>query len=235
MSKVECTSRANGWMDAWAPGWIGFVHQNDTTTTIPSITYHEAATLAQFQRKVLLHGSFQWPLSRPQVLHHGAVYPALEKGIPIRVTNTLDITHPGTLIEPTRPHTRPRVCEITTLALAQYEAANKTKVPVSVTDTAVSIVALIGHQIRLIPGIDAKITSTIKQANPQAVFEIVHAAGPLADAQGIMVLVPSDAAASTAKALHSVFLGQKGVRRWLVPTRVPSTVSLTPASGAGWA
>jgi aspartokinase len=159
----------------------------------------------------------------------------LEKNIPIRVTNTLDITHPGTLIEPARQQMRPRVCEITVLPLAQYETANKTKIDTKLHDPSVSIIALIGHQVRLVSGIEASISATIKKTHPNAKFEVVPSAGPIDKAEVIMVLVESGAASSIAKALYAALLGRKDVSRWLVPSRVPTTPSLTPASGAGWA
>lgn len=54
-------------------------------TTLPEASYEEAAELATFGAKVL-HPATQAPL--------------VERGIPIRILNSLDASHPGTLIGP---------------------------------------------------------------------------------------------------------------------------------------
>jgi aspartokinase len=81
--KVEYTTRPDGWMDAWAAGWVGVVHDADPSATIASLSYEEARELAHFAKKVL---------------HPETVSPAVEKAIPIAVRNTFDPRHPGTRI-----------------------------------------------------------------------------------------------------------------------------------------
>jgi len=81
--KVEYTTRPDGWMDQWASGWVGVVHDADPTTTIDKLSYEEARELAHFAKKVL---------------HPETVSPAVEKAIPIAVRNTYDPLHPGTVI-----------------------------------------------------------------------------------------------------------------------------------------
>lgn len=81
--KVEYTTRPDGWMDRWASGWVGVVHDADPTTTIDKLSYEEARELAHFAKKVL---------------HPETVSPAVEKAIPIAVRNTFDPLHPGTVI-----------------------------------------------------------------------------------------------------------------------------------------
>jgi aspartokinase len=84
LSKVESEKDSKeGFMTAWKPGWIGIVHQNNPHLTIKNMSFEEAGELANLGRKVL---------------HRHAVYPLLEKRIPIRICNTLDGNHPGTLI-----------------------------------------------------------------------------------------------------------------------------------------
>ncbi len=84
LSKVESEREPDGgWMAAWKEGWIGIVRHADPKVTIDRLSYREAAELARYGRKVL---------------HRYAVQPLLDKGIPIRIANTLDCDHPGTVI-----------------------------------------------------------------------------------------------------------------------------------------
>jgi aspartate kinase len=55
----------------------------ETAFPIPSLSFEEAAELAYFGAKVL---------------HPTSILPAMKKGIPVRVKNSYDPTHPGTLI-----------------------------------------------------------------------------------------------------------------------------------------
>jgi len=80
MYKVESTAAADGTLSAWKPGWIGIIPKGSTPNeTIPLMSYVEATQLKK-------------------VLHPATCYPLMEKEIPIRVGNTLDFLHPGTLI-----------------------------------------------------------------------------------------------------------------------------------------
>ncbi|MBE2198338.1 MAG: aspartate kinase [Anaerolinea sp.] len=58
------------------------------TQTIPQLTYREVAELAYYGAKVL---------------HPQTIRPCLESGIPLRVKNTFNPAHPGTLIVPDAP------------------------------------------------------------------------------------------------------------------------------------
>src|SRR5580658_5869405 len=58
-------------------------HVLESAFPIPYITFEEAAELAYFGAKVL---------------HPQSILPAMRKGIPVRVKNSYDPTHPGTLI-----------------------------------------------------------------------------------------------------------------------------------------
>jgi len=65
---------------SWKPGWIGIIPKGSTPTeTIPLMSYVEATQLKK-------------------VLHPSTCYPLMEKEIPLRVGNTLEFLHPGTLI-----------------------------------------------------------------------------------------------------------------------------------------
>jgi len=80
MYKVESTAAADGTLGAWKPGWIGIIPKGSTPNeTIPLMSYVEATQLKK-------------------VLHPATCYPLMAKDIPIRVGNTLDFLHPGTLI-----------------------------------------------------------------------------------------------------------------------------------------
>jgi len=80
MYKVESTAAEDGTLVSWKPGWIGIIPKGSSSNeTIPHMSYVEATQLKK-------------------VLHPATCYPLMEKEIPIRVGNTLDFLHPGTLI-----------------------------------------------------------------------------------------------------------------------------------------
>lgn len=70
----------------------------DTAFPIPKITFEEAAELAYFGAKVL---------------HPSSILPAMNKGIPVRVKNSYDPAHPGTLIDSALTHQNGLVTAIT--------------------------------------------------------------------------------------------------------------------------
>jgi len=78
MYKVESVTAKDGTLDSWKPGWIGIIPKG-STETIPFMSYEEATYLKK-------------------VLHPATCYPLMEKAIPVRVGNTLEYLHPGTLI-----------------------------------------------------------------------------------------------------------------------------------------
>jgi len=83
MYKVESATAEDGTMASWKPGWIGIVPKGGAPTdTVPFMSYEEATHLKK-------------------VLHPATCYPLMEKDIPIRVGNTLEFLHPGTLITKT--------------------------------------------------------------------------------------------------------------------------------------
>jgi len=80
MYKVESVAAEDGTLASWKSGWIGIIPKGSTPTeTIPLMSYVEATQLKK-------------------VLHPSTCYPLMEKEIPLRVGNTLDFLHPGTLI-----------------------------------------------------------------------------------------------------------------------------------------
>jgi len=80
MYKVESVAAEDGTLASWKPGWIGIIPKGSSSNeTIPLMSYVEATQLKK-------------------VLHPSTCYPLMEKEIPLRVGNTLDFLHPGTLI-----------------------------------------------------------------------------------------------------------------------------------------
>jgi len=78
MYKVESVTAEDGTLETWKPGWIGIIPKG-SSDTIPFMSYEEATHLKK-------------------VLHPATCYPLMEKEIPVRVGNTLEYLHPGTLI-----------------------------------------------------------------------------------------------------------------------------------------
>jgi aspartate kinase len=99
--------------------------------TIPVISYIEAMELAYFGAKVL---------------HPKSIEPAMEKGVPVRVKNTLNPTAPGTLIVKEQEKTR--------------EVVKAVSVMSSVTLITISGVGMIG-----VPGVAAKSFSALAEKN----------------------------------------------------------------------
>jgi len=80
MYKVESTAAPDGTLASWRPGWIGIIPKGSAhTETIPLMSYVDATQLKK-------------------VLHPSTCYPLMDKEIPLRVANTLEFLHPGTLI-----------------------------------------------------------------------------------------------------------------------------------------
>jgi aspartate kinase len=80
MYKVESDAAPDGTLASWKPGWIGIIPKGSTPSeTIPLMSYVEATQLKK-------------------VLHPSTCYPLMQKEIPLRVGNTLEFLHPGTLI-----------------------------------------------------------------------------------------------------------------------------------------
>ena len=160
------------------------------------------------------------------------MYPALDKHIPIRVANTLDFTHPGTLIIPSSS-LRPRICEITSLALASYETANKTLVDVSPPwpKEESSLIALVGHQITRIPSISDRVSAVLQAASIPCIITPALSSGT----SNVAVVVPTRSVKAAAKLLHNKFVAHSDTKRWLIPSRVPVDVTPISSYGAGWA
>jgi aspartate kinase len=96
--------------------------------TLPRISYNEAAELAYFGGKVL---------------HPKTMLPAMEHDIPIRILNTFQPQHPGTLV------------------VAGNSEGHSVKAITTIRD--LSIVTVEGHGMMGVPGIAAKVFSAVAQ------------------------------------------------------------------------
>ena len=187
--KVEYTTRPDGWMDKWAAGWEGVVHDAEPSVTIPRLSYEEAAEMAHFGKKVL---------------HPETVMPAVEKAIPITVRNTINPSHPGTRIEWHPSSSRSsRVQAVTRVPLRTYETKNApltdldlTKLNVRREDAA--LVVLVGLNIMAIPGLEERVLVVLREAViPAHVPRRVNGS-----ANNFSVLVPESRLTEATKLLH---------------------------------
>ena len=153
--KVEYTTRPDGWMDKWAAGWEGVVHDAEPNVTIPRLAYEEAAEMAHFGKKVL---------------HPETVMPAVEKAIPITVRNTINPAHPGTRIEWHPSSARAaRVQAVTRVPLRTYETKNAPLTDLDLDKLHVrreeaALVVLVGLNIMAIPGLEERVLAVLREA-----------------------------------------------------------------------
>lgn len=87
--KVECEKDDRGWMLGWQPGFEGVVHDQDKKVVLRYLDYDEATELAHFGKAVL---------------HPAAMMPVVARNIPVRIRNTLNPDHAGTIIGGTAFH-----------------------------------------------------------------------------------------------------------------------------------
>ncbi len=99
--------------------------------TLPRISYNEAAELAYFGGKVL---------------HPKTMLPAMERNIPIRILNTFEPQHPGTLV---------------VVGNGNGPASGTVKAITTIRD--LSQVTVEGHGMMGVPGIAAKVFSAVAQ------------------------------------------------------------------------
>jgi aspartokinase len=193
--KVEYTTRPDGWMDQWATGWEGVVHDADPTVTIPTLAYEEAAELAHFGKKVL---------------HPETVSPAVEKAIPIAVRNTINPAHPGTRIE-WHPQTgragEARVQAITRLPLKTYETRNAPLRDLDLSRLAVhreqaALVVLVGLNVMSMRGLPERVLQTLRDADiPASVPARVNGSR-----NNFSVVVPESRRNEAVAVLHAAFV-----------------------------
>jgi aspartate kinase len=144
---------------AWVAGWVGVVHDADPSTTIPHLHYEEARELAHFSKKVL---------------HPETVSPAVDACIPIEVRNTLDASHPGTLITADGVDASGRIQSIThqpLKAYSQVHSANGFGVDSydvealkGISHDEIAIIALVGYNIMLIQSLATRALTLLNEA-----------------------------------------------------------------------
>jgi aspartokinase len=155
--KVEHTGvGAGGWMQGWAPGWVGIAHCAEPAITIPAMHYEEARELAHFAKKVL---------------HPDTVSPAVEKGIPLAVLNSLQPELAGTLIVGGSAAAlgAPRALTCTRVPLRSYETLHAPLVdlPLAWLDCdrdSAFLVALVGLNVMHVPGLAARAGEVLRAA-----------------------------------------------------------------------
>lgn len=94
---------------------------------LPAISYREAAEMSYFGAKVI---------------HPKTMLPAIEHDIPIRIKNTFNPTHPGTVISSSAPRTEQIVKNVTSI-------------------DRLSLVAIEGNGMLGVPGVSARIFTTL--------------------------------------------------------------------------
>ncbi len=163
------SSGGGGWMQAWAPGWVGIAHCAQPDITIPSLHYEEARELAHFAKKVL---------------HPDTVSPAVEKGIPILVRNSLQPELAGTrIVGGAAGGLGPRALTVTHVAVRNYEAlqgALGDALPVAALGAecareSAHLVALVGLNVMALAGLEARVRALLAAARlPFAVPQRVN-------------------------------------------------------------
>lgn len=98
--------------------------------TLPSVSFSEAADLAYYGAKVL---------------HPKSILPAVERGIPIRIKNTFNPSHPGTVV------------------ISQSEANGRTVKAITAIK-GLSLVTVEGKGMLGVPGVAAKVFSAVADA-----------------------------------------------------------------------
>jgi bifunctional aspartokinase / homoserine dehydrogenase 1 len=133
---------------------------------LPAISYREAAEMSYFGAKVI---------------HPKTMLPAIEKNIPIRIKNTFNPSHPGTLISKSAPQTEQIVKNVTSI-------------------DNLSLVSIEGNGMLGVPGVSARIFTTLAR-NKVNVMMISQASSE----HNVCFIVPQKDSAKAVKELQSEF------------------------------
>jgi aspartate kinase len=161
--------------------------------TLPEISYAEAAELSYFGAKVL---------------HPKTILPAVEQGIPLRIVNTFNPSHPGTLIV---AETRPS--ELTVKGITSIKG--------------LSLVTVEGRGMLGVPGIAARVFAAVAQEGI-SVLMISQSSSE----QNICFVIRQEAVEDALRALEAAFeleLARRNVDRIWAQDRV----AIVAAVGAG--
>ncbi len=134
-----------------------------TARVIPVLSYGEVGELAYFGAKVL---------------HPKTVQPMIDRGSPVRVRNTFNPTHPGTLIQPQS--------EIT---------AGAVKAVTAIKD--VSLISVEGRGMVGVPGIAGRTFMAVARANTSMLL-----ISQSSSEQSFCFVIPSDRTSITLEAIH---------------------------------
>jgi aspartokinase/homoserine dehydrogenase 1 len=177
--------------------------------TLPEISYAEAAELSYFGAKVL---------------HPKTILPAVERGIPLRIVNTFNPSHPGTLIvaeSRPRPELRPEPVE----GLA--EGASELAVKGITSIEGLSLVTVEGRGMLGVPGVAARVFTAVAQEGI-SVLMISQSSSE----QNICFVIRQEAVERALKALEAAFeleLARRNVDRiW-----AQNEVAIVAVVGAG--
>ncbi len=161
--------------------------------TLPEISYAEAAELSYFGAKVI---------------HPKTILPAVERGIPLRILNTFNPTHPGTLVVAEAKPSRLTVKGITAIR-------------------GLSLVTVEGRGMLGVPGIAARVFSAVAQEGI-SVLMISQSSSE----QNICFVIRQEATERALRALEEAFeleLARRNVDRiW-----AQEGVAIVAAVGAG--
>jgi bifunctional aspartokinase / homoserine dehydrogenase 1 len=164
-----------------------------TARTLPEISYIEAAELSYFGAKVL---------------HPKTVLPAIERAIPVRIKNTFQPEHPGTLIIPEPKPSRHVVKAITAIR-------NQ------------SLVTVEGRGMVGVPGVAAKVFGAVARA-AISVLMISQSSSE----QNICLIVPQESAPRALQALRAELAPEVG-HRDIERIEAQEPVAIVAVVGAG--
>lgn len=164
-----------------------------TARVLPAVSYREAAEMSYFGAKVI---------------HPKTMVPAIEKRIPIRIKNTFNPSHPGTLI---------------TASSQAGERAAKTVT--SIDDLAV--IAIEGNGMIGVPGVSGRIFSALARAQVN-VMMISQASSE----HNVCFLVPRKDSAAGVRVLREEF-GVDIARKFIDDVTVREPVSIVAVVGEG--
>lgn len=161
--------------------------------TLPEISYAEAAELSYFGAKVL---------------HPKTILPAVERGMPLRIVNTFNPSHPGTLIV-----AEVKPSELTVKGITSIKG--------------LSLVTVEGRGMLGVPGIAARVFTAVAQGGI-SVLMISQSSSE----QNICFVIPQEAVEDALRALEAAFeleLARRNVDRiW-----AQDKVAIVAAVGAG--
>jgi aspartate kinase len=161
--------------------------------TLPRISYREAAEMSYFGAKVI---------------HPKTMMPAVEAGIPIRIKNTFNPSHPGTLIS--------------------HATDNGTKAVKTITSIDnLSLVAVEGSGMVGVPGVSARIFSALARVNV-SVMMISQASSE----HNVCMIIPKKDCGRAVEGLQAEF-ERDMARKIIDEIKVRDQVSIVAVVGEG--